>query len=143
MNDTCFLFGHRTAEDRLLPEIEREAERLRSEYGIHEFIIGNYGRFDRIAASAIINLKKKYGDIRLTMLLPYYRENAKLPDGFDAFLLPEGSERIPKRFSIVYANRSMIVQCDCIICYVHYIASNSYTLYQFARKRGKNIILLQ
>ena len=43
LKDTCFLFGHRTAEDRLLPEIESEAERLRSEYGIHEFIIGNYG----------------------------------------------------------------------------------------------------
>ena len=36
VNDTCFLFGHRTAEDRLLPEIEREADTDNEAFGYQE-----------------------------------------------------------------------------------------------------------
>ena len=51
MSKTCFFIGHRDAPDSLLPELIRQAERHVTEYGVREFTVGRYGRFDCLAAA--------------------------------------------------------------------------------------------
>lgn len=49
MGKTCFFFGHREADERLLPVLETTIERLIAEENVRYFYVGGYGGFDRIA----------------------------------------------------------------------------------------------
>lgn len=60
MGKTCFFFGHREADERLLPVLETTIERLIAEENVRYFYVGGYGGFDRIAACAVKNAKKQH-----------------------------------------------------------------------------------
>ena len=57
---TCFFIGHREAPDSLLPELSAEIKRHITEYGVTDFVIGGYGRFDTLAASCVEKAKKRH-----------------------------------------------------------------------------------
>lgn len=40
--------------------------------GYSEFLIGDYGQFDTLAASVCLSLRKKYPHITVSLVLPYY-----------------------------------------------------------------------
>ena len=44
---TCFFIGHRDVSDSVLSALEQEVERHITEYGITDFVVGHYGRFDK------------------------------------------------------------------------------------------------
>ena len=46
----CFFIGHREAPDTLLDKFSAVVERHITEYGVTEFVVGKYGRFDALAA---------------------------------------------------------------------------------------------
>lgn len=69
---TCFFIGHRDVSDSVLSALEQEVERHITEYGITDFVVGHYGRFDSLAAQALSRAKVRYPGIRLTLLLPYH-----------------------------------------------------------------------
>jgi hypothetical protein len=54
---SCFFIGHRDAPDDLLPILQETVNRHIEEYGVTEFIVGNYGGFDYLAAKAVITAK--------------------------------------------------------------------------------------
>lgn len=56
---TCFFIGHRETGERILPALAQEIERHVTEYGVTEFVVGHYGGFDRLAASAGAREAKK------------------------------------------------------------------------------------
>ena len=58
-------------------------------YGIRQYYVGAYGSFDRMAASALKTVKKRYRDISLYLLLPYHPAERPLetPEGFDGTFL--------------------------------------------------------
>lgn len=60
---SCFFFGHREADERLLPRLELVVDRLIQEENVRYFYVGRYGGFDRIAAAAVKHLKQKYPEI--------------------------------------------------------------------------------
>lgn len=66
----CFFIGHRDAELELMPQIEAAVHRHITEDGVTEFIVGQYGAFDRMAARAVINAKRHYPNITLSILCP-------------------------------------------------------------------------
>jgi uncharacterized phage-like protein YoqJ len=113
---TCFFIGHRDAPDALRPLLAEAVEHHVSEYGVAEFIVGHYGRFDAMAASAVRAAKEQYPGISLVMLLPYYPFPYET-DGFDATFYPPDMESVPKPFAIVRANEYMIRTADYLICY--------------------------
>lgn len=41
------------------------------EYGVGEFVVGQYGRFDVLAARAAQKAKERHPDVRLVYLRPY------------------------------------------------------------------------
>lgn len=55
------------------------------EFGVTEFIVGQYGGFDKLAARAVIDAKKTHLEVTLTLLLPYHpaERPIEVPQGFD------------------------------------------------------------
>ena len=134
---SCFFIGHREADERLLPRLELEIDRLIQEYNVRYFYVGGYGGFDRIAAAAVKHAKQKYPDITLMLLLPYHHAERALPtpDGFDGTYHPEGLENTPRRYAIVRTNQIMVNTCDWLVCYVRHGVSNSRNLLEHAQRR--------
>ena len=105
---SCFFMGHREADERLLPRLESMIDRLITEENVRYFYVGGYGAFDRIAAAAVKQVKQKYPDIALMLVLPYHpaERPTEAPNGFDGTYHPEGLENMPRRYAIVRANQN-------------------------------------
>ena len=69
---TCFFIGHRDAPDSILPSLSAAIETRIVEDGVDQFVVGNYGRFDLLAAQAVRKAKKQHLDILLFYLRPYH-----------------------------------------------------------------------
>lgn len=136
---TCFFIGHRDAKDTLLPALIAEVERHILEYGVTEFVVGRYGRFDGLAAQAVKQAKERHPNVTLIYLRPYHPAERpdETPKGFDGSFYPPGMERVPKRLSIVQANRYMVDHSDFLITYVWHPTSNSRELVEYAKKRER------
>lgn len=134
---SCFFIGHRDASDEIFHTLEKTVERHIVEYGVTEFIVGNYGGFDRLAAKVVIAAKERHPDITLAMLIPYHPAERPIapPVGFDNTFYPPGMEKIPRRLAIVRANRYMVDHADYLIAYVWHPASNARNLLEYALKR--------
>lgn len=140
---SCFFIGHREATSEILPKLTEEIERHCSEYGVTEFIVGRYGGFDQLAASAVIQAKSRHPEIRLVLLLPYHpaERPVRMPEGFDSTYYPPGMETVPRRVAIVRANHYMVDHVDYLIAYAWHPASNARNLVEYARKReNRNLI---
>ena len=134
---SCFFVGHREANERLLPRLELEIDRLIQEDNVRYFYVGGYGGFDRIAATAVKRATQKYPDITLMLVLPYHPAERAVPtpDGFDGTYYPEGLENTPRRYAIVRTNQIMVDTSNWLVCYVQHGASNSWNLLEYAQRR--------
>ena len=134
---SCFFVGHREANERLLPRLELEIDRLIQEDNVRYFYVGGYGGFDRIAAAAVKHSKQKYPDITLMLVLPYHPAERAVPtpDGFDGTYYPEGLENTPRRYAIVRTNQIMVDTGNWLVCYVQHGVSNSRNLLEYAQRR--------
>ena len=137
--NSCFFIGHREANERLLPRLESEVERLITEKRVRYFYVGGYGGFDQIAATAVKRAKKKYPDITLMLVLPYHPAERPIekPPGYDGTYYPEGLEKTPRSFAIVKANQLMVNCCEWLVCYVRHGVSNSRNLLEYAQRLEK------
>lgn len=117
--NTCFFIGHRDTPYSIFPRLCDAVNRHITDFGVHTFIAGRYGSFDRMAARAVILAKQLHPKVRLLALLPYYDPLKKpcLPFGFDGSVYPDGLETVPKRVAIVRANEYMIRHCEYLIAY--------------------------
>lgn len=137
MEKVCFMFGQRNVKDGIVPKLIKAIEDKYSR-GIRNFVVGNRGSFDGIAASVVHDMKKVYGDIRLTLLLAYHPAERPVDPYymkiFDDSYYPL-LENVPRRFAILRANQYMIKHCDSIICYASGIG-NSRDLLEKAERLG-------
>lgn len=135
----CFFIGHRDAPESIRPGLEQEVERHILELGVTEFVVGHYGNFDRMAANAVLRVKKHYPSVRLTMLLPYHpaERAVALPEGYDGSYYPRGLEQVPRKYAILRANRYMVEEADYLIAYAPYSVGNSRKLLEYADNREK------
>lgn len=132
-----FFIGHRDAKDDLLPGLVIEVERHITNYGVTEFVVGRYGRFDGLAARAVKQAKKQYPDVRLTYLRPYHpaERPEDTPRGFDGSFFPPGMESVPRKLAIIRANRYMVEHSDFLIAYTWHPASSSREVVEYAKER--------
>ena len=135
-NTTCFFLGHRDAPEELRPLLAEAVERHISEYGVTEFIVGHYGRFDAMAASAVRAAKQRHLVISLVLLLPYY-PYPNDTEGYDATFYPPGMETIPKTFAIVRANEYMIRNADYLIRYDRGQVGKTRDFVELAQQRAR------
>ena len=136
---SCFFIGHREASEEIYPVLYAAVEQHIVEYGVTEFIVGHYGGFDRLAASAVKAAKRFYPKVRLTLLLPYHPAERSFPrlDGFNGTIYPRGMESVPRKAAIIRANRYVVDHVDYLIAYVWHPASNARELVEYAKSREK------
>jgi hypothetical protein len=140
---SCFFIGHREASEEIYPVLYATVEQHIVEYGVTEFIVGHYGGFDRLAASAVKATKHLYPDVKLILLLPYHPAERPIstPDGFDSTFYPPGMESVPRKVAIVRVNRYVVDHVDYLISYAWHPASNARELVEYAkRRRGQNYL---
>ena len=138
-----FFIGHREASSDIFPALAEAIELHIVEFGVTEFIVGNYGGFDHMAAKAVIAAKKRHPNITLSMLIPYHpaEQPIKPPPGFDNTFYPPGMEKVPRRLAIVRANHYMVDHVDYLIAYAWHPASNARDLVEYAKKREKRNLI--
>ena len=74
---TCFFIGHRNAPETQRPLLDAAVERHIAEYGVNDFVVGHYGRFDYMAAGAVRKAKERHPDVMLTLL---FKDIVRLAD---------------------------------------------------------------
>ena len=138
---SCFFIGHREASEEIYPVLYAAVEQHMLEYGVTEFIVGHYGGFDRLAASAVKEAKRFYPEVKLTLLLPYHPAERPIPtpDGFDGTFYPPGMESVPRKIAIVRANRYVVDHVDYLIAYARHPASNARELVEYARSQKQKV----
>lgn len=138
MDKTCFFIGHRYAPDHLGPELAEVVERHITEYGVREFTVGRYGRFDSLAAWTVKEAKKRHPDVRLVYLRPYHPAERPIeaPEGFDSSFYPFEAAKVPRPVAIVRANCYMVDNSDFLIAYARH-PGNAIELVEYARRREK------
>ena len=109
-----------------------------------EFLLGNYGGFDKFAYSCWKKYKDDSGNAPLIFVTPYitegYRKNLEYASEiYDCIIYPEIEDK-PKRFAICYRNRYMVEQADLIICYIKVKYGGAYQAIRYAKRLGKKII---
>ena len=141
---SCFFIGHRDASEEIYLALYTAVERHILKYGVTEFIVGHYGGFDRLAASAVKEAKRFYTGVRLTLLVPYHPSErpSPTPDGFDGTFYPPGMESVPHKVAIVRANRYVVDSVDYLIAYAWHPASNAWELAEYAKRRAKKDALV-
>ena len=133
----CFFIGHRETPNDVLPILQDCVNKHIEDYGVTEFIVGRYGAFDRLAASAVITAKQLHPEITLSLLTPYHpaERPIKKPEGFDNICYPRGMESVPRKLAIVRANRYMVDHVEFLIAYAWHPASNARELAVYAEKK--------
>lgn len=136
---SCFFIGHREASEEIYPALYAAVEQHILEYGVTEFIVGHYGGFDRLAASAVKEAKRFHPEVKLTLLLPYHPAERPIPTlaGFDSTFYPPGMESVLRKIAIVRANRYAVDHVDYLIAYAWHPASNARALVEYAQKRQR------
>ena len=136
---TCFLIGSHLSPDTLSPLLDEAIERHIAEYGVTEFVVGRYGRFDQLAAEALRRAKGRHPGIRLWRLLPYHpaERPVDIPPGFDGTYYPEGLETVPRRLAILRAGQIAAAESRFLIASPGLGGSRTVTDYALRReKRG-------
>lgn len=138
---SCFFIGHRETMGDVYPQLEAAIEQHITQFGVREFIVGNYGGFDRVVARALAAAKARHPEITLLLLVPYHpaERPTETPPGFDGTYYPPDMEQVPRKFAIVRANRYVVEHVDYLIAYVWHPASNARDLMEYASKRGVSI----
>ena len=132
----CFFIGHRDAPEAVRPLLDEAVERHITEYGVTDFFVGHYGRFDAMAAGTVRKAKERHPAVTLKLLIPYYPFPYDASD-YDGTYYPAGLELVPKPLAIVRANEHMIRACDYLICYDCGEIGKTRDFTALARKREK------
>lgn len=135
----CTFFGHRDCPDNIVERLREEIELLVTRRGVDTFYVGTQGAFDRLAYTALSDVRERY-DIKVYRVLAYMPK----PNDNDTAdtILPEGLESVPPRYAIVKRNEWMLNRCDYVIAYVTHISSGAYKFVQQAEKKEKAVIYI-
>ncbi len=106
-----------------------------------EFFLGEYGNFDHFAYICAKKYKETHPYVKLIFITPYLTEKSLIQwkkDRFDLVIYPE-LERIPPRYAISHRNRWIVEQADIIIAYIAHEYGGAYTMYRYAKRKGKEV----
>lgn len=131
------LYGTEALYDKLLCIIED----LIITENINEFWVGNYGDFDKLSATAVRELKQKYPEVQLNLVIPYltaeinqYKE--LYYNNYDNILLADMPENTPKKVRILKANQYMVSNSRFLVCYVKYTFGGASKTLEYAKKKS-------
>lgn len=108
-----------------------------------QMYLGGYGRFDRFSYACCKAYQKTHPNVSLVYVSPYLNEcHLQHPQTcYDAVIYPP-IENKPLKFAIVYRNKYMVEQADCVVACISRTFGGAYQTYQHAKKKGKPILNL-
>ena len=135
----CTFFGHRLCPDEIEPTLRSVLAELIEHHQVKLFYIGNQGSFDAKAYRVVCEFRKKYPFIQCYIVLAYLPlKNSTGPDT----ILPEGIEKVPRRYSIFWRNEWMLKRSDYVVTYVTHPSNGAAQFAKRAEKQGKYVINL-
>lgn len=140
MLKTCCFIGHSKVRGNISQALNVAVERHITEYGVTDFLVGNYGQFDRMAAATVKEAKARHPGIRLYLMLPYRPEWGRpLPEmeGYDNAIYPMEMESVPLKLAIPRLNRLMVEDSSCVIAYVIQSWGGAATTLEYAQVRER------
>lgn len=141
----CTFFGHRDCPESIKTGLKREIERLICNQQVDTFYVGTQGGFDRMAYSALKELRSKFSNITVYRVLAYMPRNDTVSNdeiqSEDTFL-PEGIERVHPRYAIVWRNNWMIDHSEYVIAYLTHPTGGAYQAVERAKKKGRTVIII-
>ncbi len=141
---TCCFIGHSEILVDISKALTAAVERHITEYGVTDFLVGQYGQFDRMAARTVMQAKDQHPCIRLYLMLAYHPGlGRQLPDreGYDGFVYPEEMEGVPFALAIPRLNRIMVKDSGYAIAYVRYTWGGAATTLDYARRRERKKLI--
>ena len=140
----CTFFGHRDCQATIKPKLRDTIVELIEQHGVDTFYVGNQGFFDAYVRSILKELTGEYPHIRYSVVMAY------MPNTNDEFdyrdysdtMIPEGIERVPKRFAIDWRNKWILKRCDYVICYVNHSWGGAAKFTELAEHQQKHVIRL-
>lgn len=131
--------GHREieAEEQVREWLDGVLNQLVLE-GAKIFLLGGYGRFDRLAAYEVRKLRKSFLNIEDVLVLPSLHTKMDSSEYCSTIFPP--LENVPPRFAISHRNRWMIEKADVLVAYVTHDWGGAATSLHFAEKKGKRVI---
>ena len=142
----CTFFGHRDCPESIKVNLKQEIERLICDQKVDTFYVGTQGSFDRMAYSALKELRNRFSHIKVYRVLAYMpRNDAVLRDNAEDedTILPEGIERVHPRYAIVWRNNWMIDHSEYVIAYITHPTGGAYQAVEKAKKKGRRVILIE
>ena len=110
------------------------------------FLVGNYGQFDRLAASVCLTLKRDYPSIVVNLVVPYYQPQLDSYEKeyrarFDDVIVP-ALESTPYQYRIVRANEYMVDRAETVIAYVNTPIGGAAKTLAYAKRKKRRIFYL-
>lgn len=138
----CTFFGHRDCPETIKPKIRTAVIDLIENHGVTMFYVGNQGNFDRMVRSILKEVTTAYPGVGYAVVLAYVPsvKTENLSDDFSDTMLPEGIEKVPKRYAIPWRNKWMIAHTDYVITYVIYSYGGASRFTNLAQKEQKIIL---
>lgn len=135
----CTFFGHRDSPETIKLKIRAAVIDLIENHGVTMFYVGNQGNFDRLVRSVLKEVTTAYPGVGYAVVLAYMPSAKKSADDFSDTLLPDGIEKVPKRFAISWRNKWMIEHADYVVTYVTRLFGGAAQFSALAKSKGKII----
>lgn len=137
---SCAFFGHRCFNySPYREQLKSIIIDLIENRGVIQFYNGCRGDFDIICIDIVYELKERYPDIKLIMVLSYYPDKEfYISDKFDGsvYLLEKS---VPPKFAISHTNRRLVEITDYIVAGIFLSFGGAYTAYKYAKRLNKEI----
>lgn len=107
--------------------------------GADRFYLGGYGDFDRMAAEAVKAKKDERPDIEMALVTAYLSRQAD-GESYDYMIYPTLKD-VTQRSAIPKRNEWMVDSADVVVAYVAHEWGGAAKTLEYARRRGKRVIL--
>lgn len=136
----CTFFGHRDCPSSVKASLYEAIEQLICNQQVDTFYVGMQGAFDRMAYTALVELRQRYSYIKVFRVLAYMPK----PDDSDTAdtIIPEGIENTHPRYAIVHRNNWMTERSDYVIAYITHPTGGAYQAVERARRKHREVIML-
>ena len=139
MNHACTFFGHRDCPSDIRNRLKETLIDLIENHGVNFFYIGNQGQFDTMVCNIVREMKTVYPEIEYTVVLAYMPQGTSEYEDYSDTMLPEGIERVPKRFAISWRNNWMLDHADYVVTYITHSWGGAAQFAQKAQRKGKAV----
>lgn len=138
----CTFFGHHDCPEHIRSKLRKVIIDLILNDNVDMFYVGNHGHFDAMVHSILLELQTAYPQIGYAIVLAYMPGKPAEGEDCSDTMLPEGIERVPKRFAISWRNNWMLEHSEYVVAYITHSWGGAAQFVEKAEKRGRKVIYI-